>query len=71
MPECKYINTCPFFHNKMANMPNLADLYKKNYCKEDNSKCARLIVLKAVGRNKIPPDLFPNQIKRAEDIVNS
>ncbi|MFX1340778.1 MAG: hypothetical protein ACFFDK_19365 [Promethearchaeota archaeon] len=71
MPECKLIKNCPFFHNKMENMPSIAELYKKKYCQGDNVNCARFKVFNALGRSEVPIDLFPNQIERVSKIINS
>ena len=32
------------------------------YCKGDNSGCARYMVFKALGREEVPLDLYPNQV---------
>ncbi|MBN1801725.1 MAG: hypothetical protein JW891_09485 [Candidatus Lokiarchaeota archaeon] len=71
MVECKYIANCPFFNNKMSNMPKTATLFKERYCKADNSRCARLMVSKNLGKEMGPSDLFPNQIERAYNLINS
>ncbi len=71
MTECKYITGCPFFNNKMTNMPKTANLFKERYCKGNNTKCARLMVAKNLGKEKVPLDLYPNQIERAINLINS
>lgn len=71
MAKCKLIVGCPFFNDKMKNMPAISSIYKKNYCQEDNSNCARFIVYQALGSEKVPSDLFPNQQERAEIILES
>ncbi len=48
MKECDYLQNCPFFNDKMANMPATADLFKNNYCKDNFSNCARYIVREAL-----------------------
>lgn len=53
----------------MANMPSIANMYKKYFCMEDNSDCARYMMVKA--GLPIPPDLFPNMNKKAEEIIAS
>jgi hypothetical protein len=69
MPDCKVLDKCIFFNDQMANMPAMADHYKKKYCQKDNGTCARWVVLQALGREKVPADLFPNQWDRAQQIV--
>lgn len=71
MPDCECLSACPFFNDKMAGMPAIAGIYKRNYCKTDNSECARYLIFKALGRMKVPVDLFPNQKERAEKILHN
>jgi hypothetical protein len=69
MSECELINGCIFFNDKMANRPGTADLLKSIYCKGEPDNCARMIVVKALGRSKVPADLFPNQAALAVEII--
>ena len=69
MAECELIQKCPFFHDKMANMPGTADLFKNFYCRSDNRGCARHMIVRTVGKQHVPIDLFPNQVDRAEAII--
>ena len=71
MAECECIAGCPFFNDKMADMPGTASLFKKNYCSEggDFEHCARHIVFKALGKPSVPADLFPNQVDRAMSLI--
>lgn len=69
MSDCESLNSCPFFNDKMANMPSMANSYKKRYCHDQFSTCARYMVFKAIGKDKVPADLFPNQDHRAREII--
>ena len=69
MANCELIEKCLFFNDKMGDKPGTAEMFKKRYCKEDNSNCARHMVVKAVGREKVPPDLFPNQVDQAKKLI--
>jgi len=69
MADCEILGTCIFFNDKMANMPGTTASYKQRYCQGDNSMCARYLVFQALGRPKVPADLFPNQADRAEKII--
>jgi len=71
MEECEILKTCPFFNDKMANMPALSNVFKNKYCKNHYKKCARYMVCKAIGREKVPADLFPNQEERVQHIISS
>ena len=70
MSDCECLPRCPFFNDKMANMPGMAAIQKRRYCQGDNTQCARHIVLKALGREKVPPDLFPSDTDRAKAILS-
>jgi len=55
----------------MADMPSTADMLKNLYCQQDFDKCARYVIVKEMGREKVPADLFPNQIEKARSILKS
>jgi len=67
--ECPSLRTCPFFNNKMKDMPATAELMKKRYCLGDNTECARFMVASRLGKEKVPIDLFPGQTDRAMEIL--
>ncbi len=69
MPDCECLPRCPFFHDRMENMPATADLLKLSYCRERPDTCARYLLFKALGRDQVPADLFPNRKDRAELIL--
>lgn len=71
MSDCICLPRCPFFNDKMANMPGTAAIIKKNYCQGDNSNCARYMVFKSLGREAVPIDLYPNQVTRAKTIIDA
>ena len=53
-----------------AKMPATAAIYKKKYCQCENMNCARHMVFKAFGKPKVPGDLFPNQVDRANKMIS-
>ena len=69
MAECKRLEGCAFFNDRMADKPGLSQMYKNNYCLKDSSKCARYIVAEAIGVSNVPLDLYPNMAKKAEEII--
>jgi len=69
MADCELLDSCPFFNETMKSMPASAEQFKKNYCRGDNSICARFMVYKALGREKVPANLFPNQVDKAKDLI--
>jgi hypothetical protein len=70
MADCECLLQCVFFNDRMANMQTMAGLFKQRYCKEDNSNCARYMVFKALGKAKVPPDMYPNMMERARGIIS-
>ena len=60
MGECECHSRCTLFEEKMADMPTMVELFKSRYCRSDYSTCARYQVFKALGMERVPPDLFPN-----------
>ena len=71
MSQCELTATCIFFNDQMANMPSTAAVYKKLYCEKDFENCGRYQVFKAIGRENVPKDLFPNQGDRAKEIIKA
>lgn len=69
MKECELTAGCIFFNDKMNNMPSMTTMMKSVYCKSDPDKCARLMIVKALGREKVPADLFPNENDKAGEII--
>jgi hypothetical protein len=69
MADCECLAGCPFFGDRMANMPAIAESFKRRYCRGDNASCARYKVFKALGRERVPADLFPNEGDRAEKLI--
>ena len=67
MPECPKLMKCPFFNDKMANKPAMSELFKKQFCQTDNSKCARFLV--ASADKTVPADLYPNQLERVKILI--
>ena len=69
MADCECLGRCPFFNDKMANMPAMADMLKSRYCKGDWSTCARHRVFIALGTDGVPADLYPNQETEADEVL--
>ena len=67
--DCECLPRCPFFNDKMMDMPAMVSLLKEKYCKGDSARCARHMVFKVMGSERVPMDLYPNQAERAEKII--
>lgn len=66
---CEMIEKCIFFNDKMADKPGTAEIMKTKYCKGQFMECARYKVCKALGRDKVPADLYPIQVDRAQALI--
>lgn len=71
MSTCQFIEKCPFFNDKMANLPETASVFKTKYCKTRPEECARFQARMALGPGKVPSDLFPNQHNRIPQMAAS
>ena len=69
MQDCKLVEKCIFFNDKMADMPSMANLFKDRFCHADGEGCARYAVFQVLGRENVPVDLYPNDMQRAESIL--
>ena len=54
----------------MDDMPLFAGCLKAQYCERDYEKCARYMVYQTLGKQSVPKDLFPNEPKRAYEIIS-
>jgi hypothetical protein len=68
MADCEKLSKCPFFGDKLANMPSAAALMKQSFCHDDKNNCARYLV--ASQGMPVPADLFPNDPARARQILS-
>ncbi len=69
MADCECLPRCPFFNDRMAGMPVMADQMKKKYCQGEFDTCARHMVFKVKGSEGVPLDLFPNQTERVPELI--
>lgn len=69
MADCECLAGCPFYYDRMENMPGDSEFYKGKYCKGDSAECARHQVFEAYGKGRVPVDLFPAQVERAREII--
>jgi hypothetical protein len=69
MVDCEVLPTCPFFNETLPKMPAMTSYLKSTYCRLDFQKCARYMVRQAMGKEKVPANLFPDEIDRAKRII--
>jgi len=71
MADCDCLPGCPFFHDRMTNMPALSGMMKKRYCLDDFMACARHQVKEALGKEKVPSTLYPSQSEMAQKVISA
>ncbi len=69
MQECPKLKTCIFFNDKMKNMPAMSKSYKNQYCLKNYQDCARFKVSTALGADKVPATLYPNDADEAKKLI--
>lgn len=52
-------------------MPATAEVLKQQFCRNDWASCARCRVFREFGAEAVPPDMFPDDIERAEMILEA
>lgn len=67
--RCPLVGGCLFFNDKLAALPSTAELLKNRYCRGAFTECGRYIVREALGKDRVPLDLFPQNRQRADEIV--
>lgn len=68
--ECECLAECPFFHDRMKHMPSTAEVLKHQFCLGAWESCARCTVYRELGREGVPPDLFPDEMDRARELLD-
>lgn len=61
MAECEFIEKCPFFNGQLAEKPVEIEKLKEDYCRTNNLHCARFVIAMALGKEKLPPELYPHE----------
>ncbi|NQT25224.1 hypothetical protein HQ585_07710 [candidate division KSB1 bacterium] len=71
MADCECLPQCPFFNNKMEGKTITVELMKSQYCRDDFESCARHMIYVKLDSEKVPAELFPNQVDRAKNILGA
>jgi len=71
MAECERLDECPFFNDRLNNMPPVAEAMKRRYCMRNYTLCARYVVKSFLGRKHVPADLFPSDKTWAKILLNN
>lgn len=67
MSKCEKLDKCPFFNDKMANMPSIAASLKQKFCMENKETCARYMV--SSSGLEVPSILFPQDADKAKVLL--
>lgn len=62
---CPYLFVCPFYNDRLDNMPGGSNLQKLHYCENRSDSCARAIITDTLGVAAVPDDMMPHDIQRA------
>ncbi len=69
MAECECLKECPFFNDLMTHYPVTVEMMKEGYCLGYHRDCARFMIFKALGGDKVPANLFPNDTELANKLL--
>ena len=69
MAKCELM-PCPYFNATTAKFPIAEEILKQRYCFGEKLECARYMVYKKLGLEKVPIDLFPNETNKARRILS-
>ena len=67
--DCERLEKCRYFNEQLKDLKAVQEMWKRKFCKDDNSKCARYMVLKALGADRIPKYLVPTQVDKAKELI--
>lgn len=71
MADCELLKGCLFFNGKMSEDSGMGAMYKSKYCLGDNTHCARHMVFRALGKENVPANLFPNMADKANALISA
>jgi hypothetical protein len=69
MAACAELATCRFLTVLMKDLPDVAELFQRRYCRMAHEDCARVRIRRLAPEAAIPDDLFPNQIERVAEFA--
>lgn len=69
MAGCEKLSGCPMVNGARGNPADSCEKIKEKYCNGNYSECARYMIVREVGGDFVPPDLQPDQIEEAKEII--
>ena len=69
MTDCPYQPECRLHAELPAISPHLLEQYCKIFCSEEFHTCALHKISDCFGPDKVPLDLLPSELKRADKLI--
>ncbi len=69
MESCEFKSSCSLYKGLLS-MPITLEFLEKEYCSDNYYQCARYIVSKVNGPDRVRPDLLPKDIREARNVLN-
>lgn len=69
MAMCERFEVCAFYDGKITPDKGLGAMYVRKYCAGDSSQCARQMIAKELGPDKVPVQIYPNMHEVAKDLI--
>ena len=63
MDQCEFFETCIFVETDKGAS------FKESYCNSNSLRCARYMITQALGADKVPEDLLPDEKAKAYAIL--
>ena len=68
MTQCEFLGSCNFFNEQSTDMPYTREHIKKMYCNGVNfTECAIHMIARIYGEDKVPKNLYPNDVNKLLD----
>jgi hypothetical protein len=59
MPECRLMQDCDFYHDRIENLPNKSEFMKMVFCLRSSEKCERYQWIQSNEGKPVPDTIFP------------
>ena len=67
--NCEYLESCAFVQQMVRTDPLTAYTVRITYCNQDKKDCARYGLIQAVGPERVPDFLWPNDEEEASEVA--
>ena len=71
MEECKLGGKCVLFTKNLVHQPEIAFLMRERHCRRDFEACALYMIAAVLGADKVPHNMYPNQVAQARAIIQA